>query len=67
MYTGSTATPMQEALFNLEGAPYHPEKLIQPEDIASVLIHTLGLPATAEVTDISIRPSAKIGIRKTAP
>jgi short-subunit dehydrogenase len=66
MYIGSTATPMQEALFKQEGAPYCPEILMQPEDVASVLIHTLGLAATAEVTDISIRPSAKIGIRKTA-
>jgi NAD(P)-dependent dehydrogenase (short-subunit alcohol dehydrogenase family) len=55
-YLGRTATPMQEWLFQQEGHEYHPEALLQPEDIASVVVHTLMLPPTAEVTDISIRP-----------
>jgi len=59
VYLGRTATPMQEALFQEEGKTYHPEMLLQPEDIASVVVQTLMLPATAEVTDISIRPMRK--------
>jgi NAD(P)-dependent dehydrogenase (short-subunit alcohol dehydrogenase family) len=59
LYLGRTATPMQEALCRQEGKDYHPEALMQPEDIASVVVHALMLPSTAEVTDISIRPMIK--------
>lgn len=55
-YLGRTATPMQEAVCQAEGKTYRPEVLLQPEDVASVIINTLKLPPTAEVTDISIRP-----------
>jgi NADP-dependent 3-hydroxy acid dehydrogenase YdfG len=50
---------MQETLFRQEGRAYHPEALLQPQDVASVIVHALMLPATAEVTDISIRPMQK--------
>jgi NADP-dependent 3-hydroxy acid dehydrogenase YdfG len=59
LYLGRTATPMQEALHRSEQKAYRPEILLQPEDIASVVIHTLLLPPTAEVTDINIRPMRK--------
>lgn len=59
LYLGRTATPMQQALFQREGREYHPASLLQPEDVASVVVHTLMLPRTAEVTDISIRPMTK--------
>jgi NADP-dependent 3-hydroxy acid dehydrogenase YdfG len=59
LYLGRTATPMQETLFQQEGREYHPETLLQPEDVASVVVHALMLPPTAEVTDISIRPMIK--------
>jgi NADP-dependent 3-hydroxy acid dehydrogenase YdfG len=38
---------------------YHPEKLLQPEDVASMVVHSLMLPRTAEVTEISLRPMIK--------
>lgn len=56
VYLGRTATPMQEALYRKEGKVFHPETLLQPEDVASVVVHALMLPSTAEVTDISMRP-----------
>ena len=59
VFAGRTATPMQEAICQSEGMPFRPEILLQPEDIASVVVHTLSLPLTAEVTDISIRPMSK--------
>jgi len=59
VYLGRTATPMQEALYRQEGRVFHPEALLQPEDVASVIVQTLDLPSTAEVTDISIRPMLK--------
>lgn len=51
---------MQGAVHRYEGRAYHPEMLLQPEDVASVMVHALTLPQKAEVTDISIRPMAKV-------
>lgn len=59
VYPGRTATPRQAKIFELEGRPYRPERLMQPEDIASVVINALALSSTAEVTDIKIRPFVK--------
>lgn len=56
VYLGRTATPMQESLARENRKIYLPEKLLQPEDVASVIVRALTLPKTAEVTDISIRP-----------
>jgi len=59
VYLGRTAGPMQERLFREEGRAYRAEALLQPEDVASVIMHALTVPRTAEVTDISIRPMCK--------
>ena len=56
VYLGRTATPMQESVFEQEGRPYDPTHLLQPEDVAAIILAALELPRTAEVTDISIRP-----------
>jgi NAD(P)-dependent dehydrogenase (short-subunit alcohol dehydrogenase family) len=59
LYLGRTATPMQQALFQQDGREYRLEALLQPEDVASVVVHSLTLPRTAEVTEICIRPMTK--------
>jgi NADP-dependent 3-hydroxy acid dehydrogenase YdfG len=59
LYLGRTATAMQRSLYSQEGKVYHPEVLLQPEDVATVVVQALMLPATAEVTDISMRPAMK--------
>jgi NADP-dependent 3-hydroxy acid dehydrogenase YdfG len=59
VYLGRTATEMQERIHTLEGKPYRPNLLLQPGDVASVITNALSLPATAEVTDIHIRPMIK--------
>jgi NADP-dependent 3-hydroxy acid dehydrogenase YdfG len=59
IYLGRVATPRTEALFQKEGKPYRPELLLQPEDVASVVTHSLCLPRTAEVTDITLRCMVK--------
>jgi len=61
VFLGRTATPMQASIHEREGRPYSPEALLQPEDVAAVVVHALGLPFTAEVTDINIRPLRKAG------
>ncbi len=56
IYPGRTATPMQASICKMEGKPYNPERFMQPEDVAEVVINALTLPRSAEVTDIHIRP-----------
>lgn len=59
VYLGRTATPMQAAVHQMEGRAYHPDLLMQPEDVATVVLNTLSVPRTAEVTDIYLRPMIK--------
>jgi NADP-dependent 3-hydroxy acid dehydrogenase YdfG len=59
VFVGRTATPMQAAIHETEGKGYRPERLLQPEDIASVVVNALCLPRTAEVTEIDVRPMQK--------
>jgi NADP-dependent 3-hydroxy acid dehydrogenase YdfG len=59
VFPGRTATRMQQAVYAHEGRPYSPAVLLQPDDIASIVVHALELPRTAEVTEIHIRPMKK--------
>lgn len=59
LFLGRTASPMQAGVHAVEGKPYRPELLMQPEDVAEMAVHALALPRTAEVTDISMRPALK--------
>lgn len=59
VFPGNTATPMQEAVQEHMGQRVDPAYLLQPEDVAAVVAHSLCLPRTAEVTDIHIRPFRK--------
>jgi NADP-dependent 3-hydroxy acid dehydrogenase YdfG len=59
VYPGRTATPTQADLHAQEQKPYRAERLLQPEDVAQIVINALCLPATAEVTDLHIRPMIK--------
>jgi NADP-dependent 3-hydroxy acid dehydrogenase YdfG len=56
IYPGRTATPMQAHVHASEGRGYRPERLLQPADIAEMLLHALLLPRSAEVTDLHLRP-----------
>ena len=57
VYPGKTATPLQERIMREKGLAYLPDQLMQPEDVAGVVIAALTAPRTAEVTDIHIRPA----------
>jgi NADP-dependent 3-hydroxy acid dehydrogenase YdfG len=59
VYLGRTATARQAGIFRLEGRPYAPELLIQPEDVAEMVLSALRLPRTAEVMEIRMRPLVK--------
>jgi NADP-dependent 3-hydroxy acid dehydrogenase YdfG len=59
VFPGRTATPMQAGIFAWEGKPWRPECLLQPEDVAAVVLAAVSLPRTAEVTDLRVRPMRK--------
>ena len=59
IFTGTTATPMQKRLHQQKNKPYNPETLMQPSDIAHMVVSVLTLPTTSEVTDIIMRPMQK--------
>jgi NADP-dependent 3-hydroxy acid dehydrogenase YdfG len=59
IFPGRTASGMQAAIHQHEGRAYRPERLLQPDDVANIVVAALQLPRTAEVTDIHIRPMLK--------
>lgn len=59
VYPGRVATPRQQLLYEKQGKDYAPEVLLQAEDIAEVVLNSLTMPRTAEVTEIRIRPLLK--------
>jgi NAD(P)-dependent dehydrogenase (short-subunit alcohol dehydrogenase family) len=59
LFLGRTASERQRAIFAAEERPYLPERLIQPADIAEIVLSLLRLPRTSEVTDIVLRPMQK--------
>jgi short-subunit dehydrogenase len=59
VYLGRTATPMQAKVCAEEGRSYHPERLIQPGQVAESVVAALALGREAEVTDIRMRPMLK--------
>ena len=59
VYPGKTASIMQERAHTLAGKPYDAASLMQPEDVAQMVLSALALPKTAEMTDLHIRPMKK--------
>ncbi len=59
VYLGRTATVRQKRIFELEGRTYEPALLLQPGDVAKMVLASLCLPRTAEVTEIRMRPLVK--------
>jgi len=59
VYPGRTATPRMDAIYREAKSRYEPEVLLQPDDIAAVVLNALSLARTAEVTNIMIRPMLK--------
>jgi NADP-dependent 3-hydroxy acid dehydrogenase YdfG len=59
LFLGRTASPMQASVHEMERRKYDPGLLMQPEDVAAVVVNALTLPRTAEVTEVSMRPCVK--------
>jgi NADP-dependent 3-hydroxy acid dehydrogenase YdfG len=56
IFPGRTATPMQAQIMETEGKCWHPDVLMQPSDIAELVMAALLVPRTAEVTNLFLRP-----------
>ena len=56
IFPGRTDTPMQGAILAQEGRVAAPGTLMRPDDIAAMVVASLLLPKSAEVTDITMRP-----------
>ncbi len=61
VYPGRTDTPMQQKILAGEKRTAGPGMLMQPEDVATLVLAALKLPRTAEVTDIMMRPMRPLG------
>jgi NADP-dependent 3-hydroxy acid dehydrogenase YdfG len=61
VYPGRTATAMQQFVHAQEGRDYRPDLLLRSEDVVDVVLAALSLPRSGEVTDVSVRPTAKPG------
>lgn len=59
IHLGRTASPLQRGIYASLGYKYTPDLLLQPEEVATMVATIAGLPRTAEVTDISMRPAIK--------
>ena len=59
VYPGKTASPMQAQAHVAANRAYHPDQLMQPADVAQMVLAAVALPATAEMTDVHIRPMKK--------
>lgn len=59
VYLGKTATPMQQAIYRDAGHTYHPDRLIQPADVAEILLSAVSLRPGVEVTEITLRQTEK--------
>jgi short-subunit dehydrogenase len=56
VYPGRTATPMQEAVREAEGAAYDPAAFVQPEAVAAQIVGLLELARPSLVSELIIRP-----------
>jgi NADP-dependent 3-hydroxy acid dehydrogenase YdfG len=59
VYPGKTASVMQQRAHATAGKPYDAASLMQPQDVAQMVLSALALPKTAEMTDLHIRPMKK--------
>jgi len=55
LFPGRTATPRMRRIYAREGKPYSPKLLMQPGEVAQVVVALAELPARIEVTDVHVR------------
>lgn len=60
IHLGRTATDMQKAVHQAEGRPFDASRLIQPEDVASTVLHAISLPRTAQLSEVWLLTQQKV-------
>jgi hypothetical protein len=55
VFAGRTATPMQQELLRMEGRPYNPAHLVEPKELATIVVDALQMQS-AEIKEINLRP-----------
>jgi len=56
---GRTDTDMQRAVVAHEGGQYDADRFLRPETVARTVLHAVTAPPDADVTELSIRPTAR--------
>lgn len=59
VYPGRTATPMQAEVHAQEGAPYDPDRWIDPASVVTAALTALDLPRDAVISDLTVRPGPR--------
>jgi NADP-dependent 3-hydroxy acid dehydrogenase YdfG len=59
VFPGRVAGARQQAIHRRAGVPYREEVLMQPDDVAQMVLASLRLPYSAEVTELHLRPMRK--------
>jgi NADP-dependent 3-hydroxy acid dehydrogenase YdfG len=57
LHLGRTATSRQQRIFATEGRPYPREELIQPRDVADLVVAAVSLPNRAQLTTLTVWPT----------
>ena len=57
VFPGRTRTPLQASVYRWEGRDEPLAGLLEPADIASMVVAVVSLPESAEVTDVHLRPA----------
>jgi len=55
LFPGRTATPRMRRIYAHEGRRYRPTLLLQPRDVAEVVLALVALPRGVEITDLHLR------------
>lgn len=66
VYPGRTRTPMQASVYRWEGRDDPLVGLLEPADIAAMVVALVSLPRSAEVTDLHLRPAIPPAARREA-
>lgn len=59
LHIGRTATALQERIFAGEGRAYRPESLIQPADVAQLIVTAVTLPKQTQLINATLWPTER--------
>ena len=57
IFLGRTATRMQEVVSQIDARPYRPERLLQPDAVASFVMSRINGPTNEDLSEVVLRPA----------